>query len=38
MPKRCSTLLSEFCGTVNCTVVGFMVVIVTMPGEVDCVT
>ena len=36
--KRCSTVLSEFCGTVNCTVVGFMVVMVTMPGEVDWVT
>ena len=29
---RCSTMSSAVCGTVNCTVVGFIVVMTAMPG------
>ncbi len=32
------TLSRSFCATVNCTVVGRMVVITTMPGELEAVT
>ena len=36
--KRCSTRPSAFCGTLNSTVVGFIVVMTAMPGWLDSVT